>query len=203
MARPTDSPRLATLDVKTLVTHVVRAAASQYGALTTMLYRRGRGRRPTPTFAPLAAAVTAVVGYAQWGTPRAWDCTNDLFSSVNTVGTALWSRVADFYNGVPTFAEAADVTTPIGLAIVAALARHKIMNNALVTAQELGALAGVTAHHIRLLGRAEGVTIDRRSPRKGLVSAHEARAFLDRRGVPGSHQKMERARHWGWKDQAP
>ena len=58
-------------------------------------------------------------------------------------------------------------------------AHHEIAAGNPVTAYELSVLLGVTAHHVRLLGRAGDLQIV-----NGRVRAAEARAILASRGIP-------------------
>lgn len=75
-----------------------------------------------------------------------------------------------------------DPGAAIGVVLVAARARLRIVGGEAITARELAHLAGLADNHVRLLIRRGAV---RAAARSRLIGAREAARFLAARGIPG------------------
>lgn len=87
-----------------------------------------------------------------------------------------------------------DVEDRAGLVVEAALCRWSIGKGWNVSARRLGALAGVTAHQIRLAAKQGRLATRRGGGKEGVITNESARAWLAERGIKvgGNHQRGRR-----------
>jgi hypothetical protein len=100
---------------------------------------------------------------------------------------ALWPSTVGFGGTVDGLCDHADSGTPLGLVIHAAQAREQLALGHPVTAQQLAALAGLSATQVRLLCRSGAIPSAVRQ-----VSARDALRWLEGRGVSGFTQSERR-----------
>jgi len=196
MAPPTTKPRLADMDPESLARDVVRRALDHVQSIVTRIdptwsarivtVMGGDGEMPVGPDAHglgIYATVVRLAHYARTGALGDWQddaCAQD---AVLDVMSLLYSEAGSGeIRGGEYDAADHDPETPIGLVIVAAMARMRLADRhtAGVSARELGALAGITATQVRHLSRAGEIALE-----DGVVPRREARRFLAARGVPG------------------
>ena len=98
-----------------------------------------------------------------------------LYSQAGNRGTFGIGDIEDATDGADVPDDA------LGLVLVGAWARMQIgTHGGTVTARELAVLAGISAHHVRLLARQGELTIS-----DGRIERADARRFLGARGVKG------------------
>lgn len=191
MARPTDKPRLAGVDAREVaadvVEHVLKHIARQsFGLAPAVTVGFRTPSRPEMAGGTdLGLTVQSLVAFAQRGELGDWPDASCALDALQTVCSALYTQA-----GVPgTFGvgdlneatAATDPEDPLGLVLVGAHARAKLLLEQGITPRELGVLAGVTRQHATMIAADLGAE----GPRPLTIAAEVARRWLRERGVPG------------------
>jgi hypothetical protein len=188
MARPSTTPRLATLDPASVAEHVVQLVLQHIARLEFVLSPGDIGMRapaPSDSFSTLRLTVTDLVTYAKVGELGDWTEPDGPRDAIQEICSALYGCAGQPGTfGVGAIEESvsdAALEDAIGVALVGAWARAKLAERgAKLTARELGVLAGMDAQNVRLLARKGELTLE-----DGALGRAEARRWLSGRGVPG------------------
>lgn len=167
--RPTSRLRLRDLDPEALAREVTDAVLAHVLRLVD-LTEPGRGSVPRLD-RDLSRSVRCLAAYARDGTPLDAPVGEYLVSMIPLYTSPMGeSEIADLSSEV-------DPETPLGLVLVAAIARDRIATGVemVIHARELAVLAGLDVEHVRRLCRSGEIEQD----------AAGARRWLAARGVPG------------------
>lgn len=215
MAPPTNKPVLEKLDATNVAREVVDAVREHIARLTFGLapgceWHEHGGFNPhagetrddgakEPAFLPprphestLWATTEDLVRYAQSGDTADWGDATGAHDAALTICSALYSSAAVSGDGLGELVGEADPETPIGLVLVAAIARAALdgaptpdRDPAGLTVRELAALASLSAKQVKELIDAGEIRATNDGARKTRIALGDARRWLSGRGVPG------------------
>lgn len=176
MAPPTTKPRLSQLDPDALAQEIEQRLIDHVVGLGLQLDPgvevRVRDRREG-AFTQIGESVRSLARYARDGGTLDADVHEYLVSLIPLYAAPLGDAPTDV-------GEDADPSTPLGCAMIAALAREAIGEGRGISAVQIATLASCDAAHVRLLARQGELALA-----DGEVAAREAKRWLSGRGVPG------------------
>lgn len=189
MARPTKTPRIATLSPAVVAAEVDKRLLDHLNNLSFIggfgITVRVDVRGPSD----LACTAQALCEYAQRGLPVwDWETHEEAADACQSLVSRFWSPPAEAGSG--TFGlgplgdgyEEADMSDPIELVLVAAWARVELSRDEPVTARQLAALAGLDPQAVRLMAREGEIKLH---GKPAVAAPSEARRWLAARGVRG------------------
>lgn len=177
--RPSSTPRLRDIDPAAFGAEIHDAVLGHIAHLAIRIDVTWNA--PQGHSSSLRWTAQLLAGYAQIGLPATdWPDHGCASDALLDVCSALYSCAGEPDFGLGELEGEVDATTPVGIVLLAAHARVRIATRQRVPVRELAALAGVDAHHVRLLGRKGELEVD-----DATVRAAECRRWLSGRGVKG------------------
>jgi hypothetical protein len=190
MARPTNKPRVPTLDPHQVALDFTRVCVQHWKGVTRLLHPACVAPPPQEealTGTRLYRQLRKLADYAVHGIKPS-SSVSDLIAALQQLSASSLWETADLEH----LAGAVDPEVEghaIKLVLAAAIARECIETSCAITSAQLAILAGVTRAAIRAaMGRDELAPVNEGAPGHGgsyLIDAAEAAQWLSARGVPG------------------
>lgn len=190
MARPTNKPRVPTLDPHQVALDFTRSCVQHWMGITALLHPACAAAAPDEdalTTTRLYRQLRKLADYAVNGIKPAASIDALVAPLQELAASPLWERI-----GLDEVVSAVDPEVEehaVKLILAAASARDSIDASKVVTSTQVAILAGVTRAAIRAaIGRSELTAENRDAPGKGgayVIDAAEAAQWLHARGIPG------------------